>query len=86
LKTLQLLLQGTLLVQVNAGPAAIIKTFLANENAEKFPVEQRTQLADVVMEFVRLLSVCLKLNKSFMDPSEGTLTLCNDNNCILGSL
>jgi hypothetical protein len=69
LKTLQLILQGTLLTQVNAGAGAIIQAFLSDEAAEKYPKEQREKLADVTIEFDRSLIFAVKVNKKFMEPT-----------------
>ena len=49
--------------EVNAGPAAIIKTFLANEAASKWPEDKRNQLADAVIEFERALQIGVRLNQ-----------------------
>lgn len=97
LKTLQLILQGTLLtrtsvsssplcashaltfsvfpLEVNAGASAVIKVFLSDESAGKFESVDRERLADLVDDFVRLLATGLKLNKSFMDPTNDQLIL-----------
>lgn len=69
LKTLQLILQGTLLTQVNAGAGAIIQAFLSNEAAERYSKEQRDKLADITIEFDRSLLFAVKLNKKFMEPT-----------------
>lgn len=75
LKTLQRELQGTLLVQVNAGPAAIISMFLSDQSAVKWPQSQREALADLVIEFERALGFAVRLNKGFMDPTPDQLAL-----------
>jgi hypothetical protein len=75
LKTLQRELQGTLLVQVNAGPAAIISMFLSDQSATKWPSAQRDALADLVIEFERALGFAVRLNKGFMDATPDQLAL-----------
>jgi hypothetical protein len=65
-KILQRELQGSLLTQVNAGPLAVAQIFLNDAAADKFPRQHRANLADLLMEFERLLGFGVRLNKSLI--------------------
>eukprot|EP01087_Luapelamoeba_hula_P013453 TRINITY_DN3839_c4_g1_i2.p1 TRINITY_DN3839_c4_g1~~TRINITY_DN3839_c4_g1_i2.p1 ORF type:complete len:1930 (-),score=376.88 TRINITY_DN3839_c4_g1_i2:62-5851(-) len=63
-KTLQQVLQGSVLVQVNAGPSEIAKVFLGNASA--YPAEQIQQLKEDMIEFVSVCQYALVFNKSLI--------------------
>jgi hypothetical protein len=65
-KILQRELQGSLLTQVNAGPLAVAQIFLSDASADKFPAQHRANLAELLMEFERLLGFGVRLNKSLI--------------------
>lgn len=86
-KTLQRELQGTLLTQVNVGPLAIAQIFLKDEAANKYPKEHREHLADLLMEFEKLLGFAVHLNKGLIQEDliplqegleEGYKKFCNE--------
>jgi len=62
LKTLQIVLQGSVLLQVNAGPLEICKVFLGNSSA--YPPEKVALLKDQMGVFVNLCSKAVQVNKS----------------------
>eukprot|EP01129_Flabellula_baltica_P011032 TRINITY_DN4748_c0_g1_i2.p1 TRINITY_DN4748_c0_g1~~TRINITY_DN4748_c0_g1_i2.p1 ORF type:complete len:1783 (+),score=324.29 TRINITY_DN4748_c0_g1_i2:765-5351(+) len=68
-KTLQIVLQGSVMLQVNAGPLAITRYFLSNEKRAEFPAEKIEELESSLNEFARKLLFCLKLNKTVVDSS-----------------
>ncbi|XP_042890658.1 dedicator of cytokinesis protein 9-like isoform X3 [Penaeus japonicus] len=61
-KKLQLKLQGSISVQVNAGPLAYASTFLEETNCSSYPVNQVSRLKDVYREFVCTCKEALDLN------------------------
>ncbi|GAM22115.1 hypothetical protein SAMD00019534_052900 [Acytostelium subglobosum LB1] len=63
-KTLQINLQGSLLLQVNAGPLAIASSFLGGTDFEKYNAEHYTKLQESYKEFTNALAFSLKLNKN----------------------
>ncbi|EFA78484.1 DOCK family protein [Heterostelium album PN500] len=62
-KTLQINLQGSLLLQVNAGPLAICSSFLGSNDFEKHNAEHFTRLQDSIREFTKDLGFAIKLNE-----------------------
>jgi hypothetical protein len=48
---------------VNAGPLAIAQTFLRDEAANKYSKEHREKLADLLLDFEKLLGFAVRLNK-----------------------
>ncbi len=52
--------------EVNAGPLAVAQIFLSDASADKFPAQHRANLADLLMEFERLLGFGVRLNKSLI--------------------
>ncbi|XP_046402811.1 dedicator of cytokinesis protein 9 [Ischnura elegans] len=63
-KKLQLRLQGSVCVQVNAGPLAYAKAFLDPSRCEgsSFPEDKLDQLREAFVEFLKVCSAALKLN------------------------
>ncbi|XP_015793400.1 dedicator of cytokinesis protein 9-like [Tetranychus urticae] len=61
LKRLQLTLQGSISVQVNAGPLTYAKAFL-NEG-KNYPASKVTKLRQLYRQFVSVCEVCLQLNE-----------------------
>ncbi|XP_049849883.1 dedicator of cytokinesis protein 8-like [Schistocerca gregaria] len=70
-KTLQRELQGTLLIQVNAGPAAIAREFLA-ANAD-YPLEKKKELRSAFIEFLKLLAEGLEINSRIIGEDQQAL-------------
>ncbi|KYQ91082.1 DOCK family protein [Tieghemostelium lacteum] len=62
-KTLQINLQGCLLLQVNAGPLAVCSTFLSQDSFSKYNADHITKLSEVIKEFTNVLAFSLSLNK-----------------------
>jgi len=85
-KTLQIILQGSLLPQVNAGPVAIMEAFLPAKLASTFTEASIQRLRDALLSFLRTTKEALALNKSLIDSQqlnfqhllqEGFGTLCS---------
>ena len=70
LKKLQLKLQGSVSVQVNAGPLAYARSFLPSGSKDShghhFPIEKVNQLKDVFMEFIEICEMGMELNERFI--------------------
>ena len=67
LKKLQLRLQGSISVQVNAGPLAYASAFLTNDNngghaGPSYPEDQVHQLQELYRDFVHICGAALELN------------------------
>ncbi|XP_061089370.1 dedicator of cytokinesis protein 9-like isoform X1 [Conger conger] len=60
---LQLKLQGSISVQVNAGPLAYARTFLDDANAKKYPDNKVKQLKEVFRQFVEASGQGLSINE-----------------------
>uniref|UniRef100_A0A8D9FDQ4 Dedicator of cytokinesis protein 9 n=1 Tax=Cacopsylla melanoneura TaxID=428564 RepID=A0A8D9FDQ4_9HEMI len=71
-KKLQLRLQGSVCVQVNAGPLAYATAFLNPALDSQYPDEKIEELKDVFREFVRVCYAALQLNSTLVraDQSE----------------
>jgi hypothetical protein len=63
-KTLQIILQGSILTQVNAGPLAIVRTFLSTAN--DYPEEMIDMLKDQTQRFIRSCQFGLRFNQSLI--------------------
>ncbi|KAL1123769.1 hypothetical protein AAG570_001542 [Ranatra chinensis] len=61
-KKLQLKLQGSICVQVNAGPLAYANAFLDPSVGSLFPEDKVEELKDVFRDFVRICYTALQLN------------------------
>jgi len=70
-KTLQINLQGCLLLQVNAGPLAICSSFLSEKEYSKHNAEHITKLQEVMRDFTNVLEFSLKFNHELTKDSEG---------------
>jgi len=67
-KTLQIVLQGSVLLQVNAGPLAIAKTFLGNRTA--YDAAQIDRLETAMKRFVKACGRAVKLNEELIGPDQ----------------
>ncbi|XP_069940326.1 dedicator of cytokinesis protein 9 isoform X3 [Cherax quadricarinatus] len=70
IKKLQLRLQGSISVQVNAGPLAYASTFLDESHSASYPVNQVLRLKDVYREFVCTCKEALDLNNSVINSDQ----------------
>lgn len=64
-KTVQIILQGSVLTQVNAGPLAIIREFLGN--AANYPENEVKKIGEQVKAFIRLCQFGLRLNATLIE-------------------
>ncbi|XP_032878969.1 dedicator of cytokinesis protein 9 isoform X12 [Amblyraja radiata] len=60
---LQLKLQGSVIVQVNAGPLAYARAFLEEANVKKYPDNKVKQLKEVFRQFVEACGQALVINE-----------------------
>ncbi|KAL6054781.1 dedicator of cytokinesis protein 7 isoform X5 [Balamuthia mandrillaris] len=67
-KTLQQVLQGSVLVQVNAGPIEIARTFLAG--GSNFDAAHVSSLKESLQEFIKLCQFALNMNKMLIAPDQ----------------
>jgi len=67
-KTLQQQLQGSLLIQVNQGPSAVVETFLG-EKGKAYGGHTKI-LTDAFSEFLKLLARAVDLNKYLIGPEQ----------------
>jgi len=67
-KTLQIVLQGSVLLQVNAGPLEICRVFLTN--TEKYPEQHVSRLNRVLLNFVGLCYQGVQLNKKLIQADQ----------------
>jgi len=67
-KTLQQVLQGSVLVTVNAGPVEIARTFLSEE--QKYPAKHIQALKENMHKFVSFCQLAVWLNKSLITPEQ----------------
>jgi len=65
-KTLQIVLQGSVLPQVNAGPLEICRVFLSPENALKYPQPLVQKLQGIMREFITACDQALALNNNLI--------------------
>lgn len=72
-KNLQIILQGAVLAQVNAGPAAIIANFLSNP--DEHPTEAVEKLRESMRAFIRACNFGLILNKKLIEDQPDTAAL-----------
>jgi hypothetical protein len=70
LKTLAIQLHGTLLTQVNAGPLAVAKIFIAPETRGHFDQVYVQTLQDAFVRFVQLLADALSKQKPLIDSTQ----------------
>jgi hypothetical protein len=69
-KILQSVLQGSLLLQVHAGPKEICKVFLATAERSTYTNEQITALKRALSEFLRVCKEALDLNRTLIGPDQ----------------
>jgi len=69
-KTLQAVLQGSVRLQVNAGPQEICRVFLAEEGASSFPAEHIARLRAVLRQFINTCSDALQVNGQFVESEQ----------------
>ena len=67
-KTLQILLQGSVIPQVNAGPLAIARDFLGAP--DQFPIAHLERMRAAFVSFLQVNSEALRRNKALIDPSQ----------------
>jgi len=67
-KTLQIVLQGSIMLQVNAGPLAIVNYFLSRK--DQFPKEKVDILMTKLNQFAKSLHFAVMLNNKLIDPSQ----------------
>ncbi|KAM8954282.1 LOW QUALITY PROTEIN: dedicator of cytokinesis protein 11 [Pelodytes ibericus] len=60
---LQLKLQGSVSVQVNAGPLAYARAFLDDSRSNKYPSKKTKELKDIFKQFIQACSLALELNE-----------------------
>lgn len=72
-KTLQRELQGTLLLQVNAGPAAVATEFLEGPIADVSKPEHKAKLSQTFVHFVKYLAEGVSANNSLITVEQLTL-------------
>ncbi|XP_044308586.1 dedicator of cytokinesis protein 11 isoform X1 [Varanus komodoensis] len=60
---LQLKLQGSVSVHVNAGPLAYARAFLVDKHSSKYPAKKVTELKDVFRKFVQACGIALEFNE-----------------------
>ncbi|XP_076061952.1 dedicator of cytokinesis protein Ziz isoform X2 [Oratosquilla oratoria] len=87
-KKLQLRLQGSISVQVNAGPLAYASTFLGENHAPSYPANQTSRLKEVYREFMFASKQALELNATVIsnDQYEYQMALENNFTDLLNSL
>lgn len=68
IKTLQIILQGSVIPQVNAGPLAIARDFLGS--SDQFPAPHVDRLRSAFARFLQVNSEALRRNKALIDPSQ----------------
>ncbi|XP_067007867.2 dedicator of cytokinesis protein 9 [Anabrus simplex] len=79
-KKLQLRLQGSVCVQVNAGPLAYATTFLDARHSSQYQEEKVEELKDVFREFVKICYTALQINSKIIsaDQLEYQEVLCQN--------
>jgi len=65
-KTLQIVLQGSIMLQVNAGPMAIMHYFLGSQGDTKWDNKKIALLRDKLTEFIRKCGFALRLNSKLI--------------------
>jgi len=65
-KTLQIVLSGSIMLQVNAGPKAIIQYFLHPDQAGQHDARKISRLRDKLTEFMRKCEYALKFNAALI--------------------
>ncbi|RKP18299.1 hypothetical protein ROZALSC1DRAFT_23365, partial [Rozella allomycis CSF55] len=63
IKTLQMVLQGSVRLQVNAGPLEIAKVFLDHTQRDFYPTEKITELQSLFEKFTQVCERAIKLNR-----------------------
>ncbi|XP_077554523.1 dedicator of cytokinesis protein Ziz isoform X2 [Haemaphysalis longicornis] len=70
LKKLQLKLQGSIGVQVNAGPLAYANAFLDESKSHKYPEEEVSELRETFRQFLNICQQALDLNGKLIPPEQ----------------
>eukprot|EP00795_Rhopilema_esculentum_P016504 gene16504-7923_t len=70
MKKLQLKLQGSVSVQVNAGPLAYATTFLSSSVVKEYPAKHIETLKSVYRDFVTFCGRALELNAALIKPDQ----------------
>ncbi|KAH0630790.1 hypothetical protein JD844_004007 [Phrynosoma platyrhinos] len=60
---LQLKLQGSVSVQVNAGPLAYARAFLDDKHSSKYPAKKVNELKEMFRKFIQACGIALELNE-----------------------
>eukprot|EP01113_Clastostelium_recurvatum_P012359 TRINITY_DN1641_c0_g1_i2.p1 TRINITY_DN1641_c0_g1~~TRINITY_DN1641_c0_g1_i2.p1 ORF type:complete len:1978 (-),score=555.53 TRINITY_DN1641_c0_g1_i2:59-5992(-) len=74
-KTLQINLQGCLLLQVNAGPLEICRVFLDPAVKSKYPAEQIARLTKAMQDFTAVLGQAVQLNSQLIEDKDNQYEL-----------
>eukprot|EP00007_Cunea_sp_BSH-02190019_P004159 CAMPEP_0174230200 /NCGR_PEP_ID=MMETSP0417-20130205/1005_1 /TAXON_ID=242541 /ORGANISM="Mayorella sp, Strain BSH-02190019" /LENGTH=1996 /DNA_ID=CAMNT_0015307841 /DNA_START=193 /DNA_END=6183 /DNA_ORIENTATION=- len=69
-KTLQIVLQGSVLLQVNAGPLEFCRVFLGPDHVHKYQPAEVKALKHAMGEFVKTCVKALAVNKSIIDADQ----------------
>jgi hypothetical protein len=69
-KTLQLVLQGSVLAQVHAGPTQICKTFLSKPDVKKYNQGSTEKLRRNLQEFLDVCGEALSKNRELITPTQ----------------
>uniref|UniRef100_A0A6B2KZU6 DOCKER domain-containing protein n=1 Tax=Arcella intermedia TaxID=1963864 RepID=A0A6B2KZU6_9EUKA len=70
-KTLQIVLQGSIMPQVNSGPKAIMHYFLTTRDGQdSFDQKKIAILKEKLVEFIRLCDFALRLNEKLIDETQ----------------
>lgn len=92
IKKLQLRLQGSVAVTVNAGPLAYANAFLDTATSQKYAQLKVDELKDVFRDFMRVCYIALQINERHIlnDQKdyhtvlkENYLNLCNSMSCLM---
>ncbi|XP_058818407.1 dedicator of cytokinesis protein 9 isoform X5 [Topomyia yanbarensis] len=70
LKKLQLRLQGSVAVTVNAGPLAYASAFLDPKNSSKYSIDKVEDLKDVFRDFIRICYTALQINANVISSDQ----------------
>ncbi|XP_045470639.1 dedicator of cytokinesis protein 9 isoform X1 [Harmonia axyridis] len=71
-KKLQLRLQGSVCVQVNAGPLAYASVFLSTNSSSLYPEDKVEELKDVYREFLKICYSALQINSKLITAEQHT--------------
>jgi len=69
-KTLQPVLQGSILAKVNLGPTQICEGFLSQENSKDWPPDETERLKQGLRDFLKACSEAVILNQRLIGPDQ----------------